>query len=213
VSKHGYPVKVDTTADQVAVGEVDAVVIPGGYAPDRLRRYPEVVKLVREAADAGKVVAAICHGGWLLASAGILKGRRVTSFFAIRDDLVNAGAHWVDEAVVQDANLITSRTPDDLPAFTDAILAALTGIETGALDKVTEETSALEALRMAIEAEEAAFSFYSAAVKKTQDPEAKNVFHQLAKDEERHRGILRDEYLRLTADPDWDRYRLWREVL
>ncbi len=124
-SKHGYPVAVDVAADQVSADDFDAIVIPGGYAPDLMRRYPAMVGLVRDAFQQGKVVAAICHAGWVLVSAGILKGRRVTSFFAIKDDLVNAGAEWVDEEVVQDGNLITSRMPSDLPAFCRAIIDAL----------------------------------------------------------------------------------------
>ena len=212
-SKVGYPVQVDTTADKVNAKDIDAVVIPGGYAPDRLRRYPAVLKLVREAFDQGKVVAAICHAGWVLVSAGVLKGRKVTSFSAIKDDMVNAGATWVDEEVVRDGNLITSRQPEDLPAFTDAIISALGGEETGRLDKVTEKTGALEALRMAIQAEEAAHNFYSLAVRKTKDAEAKNIFDQLAKEEQRHRKIVQDEYNRLTVNPEWDRYGTWREVM
>ena len=90
-----------------------------------MRRYPAMVRLVRDVFDAGKPVAAICHAGWMLASAEILAGRKVTSFFAIRDDLVHAGARWVDEPVVVDGNLITSRTPDDLPPFMRAVIAAL----------------------------------------------------------------------------------------
>jgi protease I len=212
-SKHGYPVKVDLAADKVTAGSVDVIVIPGGYAPDRLRRYPAVLNLVRQAFDQGKVVAAICHGGWVLVSAGVLKGRKATSFFAIKDDMVNAGADWLDGEVIQDGNLITSRTPDDLPAFTDAIIAALGGVEASGLAGVTEETGAVEALRMAIEAEEAAHNFYSMAMEKTKDAEAKSVFAQLAKEESRHRAIVQDEYSRLTADPEWDRYSIWRDVL
>jgi protease I len=212
-SKVGYPVQVDTTADQVNAKDIDAVVIPGGYAPDRLRRYPAVLKLVRDAFDQGKVVAAICHAGWVLVSAGVLKGRKVTSFFAIKDDMVNAGATWVDEEVVRDGNLVTSRQPDDLPAFTDAIISALGGAETGSLDRVTDKTSALEALRLAIQAEEAAYNFYSLAIQKTKDAEAKNIFSQLAKEEQRHRKIVQDEYNRLTVNPEWDRYSIWREVM
>jgi PfpI family intracellular protease len=206
-------VEVDITADKVTAKDIDALVIPGGYAPDRLRRYPAVLKLVREAFDQGKVVAAICHGGWVLASAGIVKGRKLTSFFAIKDDMVNAGATWLDEEVVQDGNLITSRQPNDLPAFTDAIIAALGGVEASGMESVTEQTGPLEALQMAIQAEEAAHTFYSMAVQKTADPEAKNVFHRLAQEEARHRTIVQDEYNRLTMNPDWDRYRIWREVL
>ncbi len=123
--KFGYPVTVDRNADQVAAADFDAVIIPGGYAPDHLRRYPAVVRLVREAVQQGKVVAAICHGGWLLASAKILTGRTVTAFFAIRDDLEHAGARFVDQEVCVDGNLITSRKPEDLPAFLRAIIAAL----------------------------------------------------------------------------------------
>src|SRR5436190_16365867 len=124
-SKHGYPVTVDVQADQVKAVEFDAVVVPGGYAPDMMRRHPALVALVREAAQQGKVVAAICHAGWMLVSAGVLKGRKATSFFSIKDDLVAAGADWVDAEVVVDRNLITSRRPDDLPAFCRAIVAAL----------------------------------------------------------------------------------------
>jgi len=124
-SKHGYPVTVDASADEVSADDFDAVIIPGGYAPDRMRRYPALVNFVREMNAQGKVVAAICHAGWVLVSADILKGRRATCFFAIKDDLVNAGATYLDQEVVVDGNLITSRTPDDLPAFCRAIIAAL----------------------------------------------------------------------------------------
>ena len=124
-SKHGYPVTVDAQAESVSAVEFDAVVVPGGYAPDMMRRHEAMVRLVREAAQQGKVVAAICHAGWMLVSAGILKGRRATSFFSIKDDLVAAGAQWVDQEVVIDGTLITSRKPDDLPAFCREIVTAL----------------------------------------------------------------------------------------
>jgi protease I len=124
-SKHGYPVTVDVDADAVSAVEFDAVVVPGGYAPDLMRRHEPMVRLVREAAQQGKVVAAICHAGWMLVSAGIVKGRRATSFFSIKDDLVAAGAEWVDAEVVVEGNLITSRKPDDLPAFCREIVKAL----------------------------------------------------------------------------------------
>ena len=123
--KAGLPAQPDTAADQVAFADYDGIVIPGGYAPDRMRRSPAMVKLVKDLFDAGKVVAAICHAGWMLASAKILKGRTVTCFFAIKDDLVHAGATYVDREVVIDGNLITSRKPEDLPAFMKAIIAAL----------------------------------------------------------------------------------------
>jgi protease I len=124
-SKHGYPIDADRSASEVSAADFDAVVIPGGYAPDLMRRYPDMVNLVRDAVLADKVVAAICHGGWMLASAKILAGRTVTAFFAIKDDLEHAGAKFVDVEVAVDGNLITSRMPDDLPAFLRAIIAAL----------------------------------------------------------------------------------------
>jgi len=124
-SKHGYPVTVDAPADEVKAKDFDAVVIPGGYAPDMMRRSTAMVGLVREAFQQGKVVAAICHAGWMLCSAGILKGKTATCFHAIKDDMVNAGARYVDEEVVVDGNLITSRKPDDLPAFCREIVKAL----------------------------------------------------------------------------------------
>jgi protease I len=126
-SKAGLPVKADTSADQVAVADYDGVVIPGGYAPDHMRRYPAMVELVKGFAEAGKLVAAICHAGWMLVSADIIRGRTVTSYFSIKDDLVNAGGNWVDQEVVVDGSLVTSRTPDDLPAFMRATIGVLGG--------------------------------------------------------------------------------------
>lgn len=123
--KPGTDVKVDVSIDQVSATDFDGIVIPGGYAPDIMRRYPKMVQLVKDLYDAGKLVAAICHAGWMLASAKILQGKTVTSFFAIKDDLVHAGARWVDEDVVVDGNLVTSRTPDDLPAFMRAVINGL----------------------------------------------------------------------------------------
>jgi len=128
-SKHGYPAAAEASADQVSAEDFDAVIIPGGYAPDRMRRSKAMVQFVRDMFDRGKIVAAICHAGWVPASAGILKGKRMTSFYAIRDDVVNAGAQWEDSEVVVDGNLITSRTPDDLPAFCRAIIRALGAAE------------------------------------------------------------------------------------
>jgi protease I len=121
---HG-PVPVDTTVDQVAADEFDAIVIPGGFAPDKLRRSPDVLDLVRAFDGAGKPVAFICHAGWVPISAGIVKGRRATSVSAIRDDMINAGADWVDEATVVDGTLISARTPADLGPWMKALLAAL----------------------------------------------------------------------------------------
>jgi protease I len=121
---HG-PVPVDTTVDAVEAAGFDALVIPGGYAPDRLRRSADVLDLVRSFDTAGKPIAFICHAGWVPISARILKGRRATSVGAIRDDMENAGVDWVDEATVVDGNLISARTPADLGAWMKALLRAL----------------------------------------------------------------------------------------
>jgi protease I len=121
---HG-PVPVDTTVDAMSAASFDALVIPGGYAPDKLRRSPKVLDLVRAFDTAGKPIAFICHAGWVPISAKILAGRRATSVAAIRDDMENAGVDWVDEATVVDGNLISARTPDDLGPWMKALLAAL----------------------------------------------------------------------------------------
>lgn len=126
-SKHGYPVKAEVAASQVSADDFDGIVVPGGFAPDRLRRYPAILDLVRGIDEKGGLVAAICHAGWVPISAGILKGKRATCVSAIKDDLINAGATYLDQAVVVDANLVTSRTPADLPAFLPAIIAVLEG--------------------------------------------------------------------------------------
>jgi protease I len=121
---HG-PVEPDAATDAVEADDYDALVIPGGYAPDKLRRYDHVLDLVRAFDRDAKPIAFICHAGWVPISAGILKGRRATSVAAIRDDMVNAGVDWVDEAAVVDGNLISARTPDDLGPWMRALLAAL----------------------------------------------------------------------------------------
>lgn len=121
---HG-PVEVDTTADEVTERDFDALVIPGGFAPDKLRRAPEVLDLVRSFDRSMKPIAFICHAGWVPISAGILKGRRATSVGAIRDDMVNAGVDWYDQEVVVDGNLISARTPADLGPWMRALLSAL----------------------------------------------------------------------------------------
>jgi len=123
--KYGYPIEEDRSAGEISADELDGIVIPGGFAPDLLRRHDSVLKLVKDCFDQGKVVAAICHAAWVLVSAQICKGRTATCFSAIKDDLVNAGANYVDREVVLDGNLITSRKPEDLPAFCVAILKSL----------------------------------------------------------------------------------------
>ncbi len=129
-----YPGKAGTSATStLAAKDADpevfsGLLIPGGFGPDFMRRHKTMVDLVKTMYEQGKIVAAICHAGWMLASAEILSGKKVTSFFAIKDDLVHAGANWVDEEVVVDENLITSRTPDDLPAFMRAALEGMSRI-------------------------------------------------------------------------------------
>jgi protease I len=120
-------VRSDTSIRDVSSGDFDALVIPGGYAPDKLRTDPSMVALVRNLFDAGKPVAAICHAGWVLAEAGVVDGRTVTSWPSIKTDLVNAGANWVDREVVEDGNLITSRGPQDLDPFCQAISRQIQG--------------------------------------------------------------------------------------
>lgn len=123
--KKGSTVTTTHAASGVSPADYGAVVVPGGFSPDYMRRCPPMVDLVRQVGEAGGLVAAICHGPWMLASAELLEGRRVTSYPSVRTDLVHAGATWEDEEVVEDGNLITSRRPDDLPAFMRALVAAL----------------------------------------------------------------------------------------
>ena len=123
--KFGYPARAHKEISQIKAADYDAVLIPGGFAPDYMRRDKRMVDFVRQMHQQGKIVAAICHGGWLLASAEIVEGKTVSPYFAIHDDLRHAGAKVVDKEVVQDGNIITSRNPDDLPAFCRKIIEAL----------------------------------------------------------------------------------------
>ena len=123
--KHGYPCPVDVHVRELAERDVVGILAPGGWAPDKLRRDPDVLRLVRDADAAGKLVATICHGPWILISAGIVRGRRLTSTVGIRDDVINAGGLWEDAPVVVHDHLISARVPKDLPAFGAAIVAAL----------------------------------------------------------------------------------------
>ena len=124
-SKLGYPAKSDKAARDVSAADFDLVVVPGGFAPDFIRRTEAMIKLVSVMAEQGKIIGAICHGPWVLCSTQALKGKKATCFFAIKDDVINAGATYVDQEVVRDGNLITSRKPDDLPAFLTTIVQAV----------------------------------------------------------------------------------------
>ena len=123
--KRGYPVTVDANVDAIDASRFDGLVIPGGFAPDQMRRYEKVLHITRDIYQAGKPVAFICHAGWVPISARILKGKRATSVRAIKDDMENAGVQWEDSPVVVDGNLISSRTPADLAPFCKALIAAL----------------------------------------------------------------------------------------
>jgi protease I len=127
VGKWGYPQKSDKAAREAAARDYDLIVIPGGMSPDFMRRDGCMVRLVRDAAALGIPMAAICHGPWMMCSTNVLRGRRCTSFFAIAHDVANAGGTWVDEECVVDGPVITARTPDDLPAFMQAILQVVSG--------------------------------------------------------------------------------------
>ena len=123
--KHGYPCVSDTAIEDVDDKYFTGLVIPGGFAPDKLRRMDRVKELTRAFMDSGRLIAHICHAGWIPASAGICRGFRMTSTPGIKDDLINAGAIWVDEPVVVDRNMVSSRRPDDLPWFMKGIFEFL----------------------------------------------------------------------------------------
>jgi protease I len=123
--KHGIPNKADMGIKQADPTEFDAVVVPGGYAPDRMRLHPGFAAFVRSIYVQGKLVASLCHGPWVLASADIIRNKTVTCWPSLKDDMGNAGAHYVDQEVVVDGRIITSRSPDDLPAFMREVIKAL----------------------------------------------------------------------------------------
>lgn len=125
--KYAYPAKVELDIAALDPASLAGVLAPGGWAPDKLRRDPAVLDLVRAVHSSGGLLATICHGPWILISAGVVRGRRMTSTVGIRDDLTNAGAVWVDEPVVLDGNILSSRVPKDLPAFGEAMVGWLTG--------------------------------------------------------------------------------------
>jgi protease I len=127
--KHGYPVDADDKISAYDPKDFDCVIIPGGYAPDRLRRSKSILDFVRKMKENGKIVGAICHAAWVPISAGIVRGVTMTCFYAIKDDLINAGANYVDQSVVVDANIVSSRSPDDLPDFCRALITLIAGQE------------------------------------------------------------------------------------
>src|SRR4051812_40934683 len=126
--KHSYPCVSDAAIAEMRASDFDGLVVPGGFMPDKLRRDPKVLQLMRDFAEAKNLVAAICHGGWIPISAGVYRGVRVTGSPGIKDDLVNAGAVWEDSALVVDRNFLSSRKPDDLPEFCRAIIEVMTRV-------------------------------------------------------------------------------------
>jgi protease I len=123
--KHCLQAKPDVGADQVSADDFDALVVPGGWAPDKLRRVPAVLDLVRAAYQQGKIIGSICHAGWVLISAGVVRGHRATGSTGIKDDLTNAGATWADEAAFRDGNLVWGRVVEDIPAFCRELVNAI----------------------------------------------------------------------------------------
>lgn len=129
VGKKGAKIKANRSIEEVEAKNYTALVIPGGWAPDKMRMNEKMVKFIEEMNSKNKPIASICHGGWMLVEAGIVKGRKLTSYQSIKTDLINAGARWFDKEVIVDGNLITSRTPADLPAFCAELLKALSFVE------------------------------------------------------------------------------------
>lgn len=124
--KHGYPCRSTHGINQVKASDYDAVIVPGGWMPDKLRRYKSVLDFVREFDSAGKVIATICHGPWILISAKVLAGKTLTCTPGIMDDVINAGANYVDQEAVRDGHLVSARRPGDLPAFCRVMIEAIT---------------------------------------------------------------------------------------
>jgi protease I len=149
-SKEHYPMDVDLDASAARPEDFDAVIVPGGFAPDNMRLHPPMIDFVRQMFQHGKLTSAICHGGWVLVSAGALKGRKATGYKPIRDDVENAGGTWLDQAVVEDGNVITARTPVDLPQFGEAIVAYLERTAAGGPGRpVSGPTAATDAAGLA----------------------------------------------------------------
>jgi protease I len=131
LGKHGYPCVADVSIESCQASDFDAILLPGGFMPDKLRREDKVKSLIRQFSDSKKCIAAICHGGWMAISAGVYADVRVTGSPGIKDDLENAGAIWVDAPVVVDRHFVSSRKPDDLPQFVEAMIDVIQKQRTG----------------------------------------------------------------------------------
>ena len=185
----------DKSIDQIKANDYDGLIIPGGGAPERIRVNETALKFVKDFWATGRPVGAICHGPQVLISTDSVRGITLTSYIGIRDDLKLAGAKWVDEEVCLDGQLITSRTPDDLPAFNEAFSKALDG---DLVSKEESELSALEALNLAISREKGAFDFYTSMADVVSEEAEKNKFLYLAAIEEGHFDMLSDLYVQLS---------------
>jgi len=193
IGKHGREtVQATEAVSGVEASQFDCIVIPGGAAPERLRLDDCVLSLIQSAFDLNIPVAAICHGPQVLISAGVLDGKTLTCYEGIRDDVQLAGANYLDEPVVVDGNLITSRTPDDLPEF----LKSITSLMIGTSDQDDEEYSAKEALELAIDKEVEAYHFYCGVAERYTGA-AQTKFHYLCETEEGHRKALEKMYEKL----------------
>lgn len=186
----------DLTIDKVTASDYDAVIIPGGGAPERIRINERAIEFVKNFWATGKPIAAICHGPQVLISAGLLRGVTLTSYIGIRDDVKNVGGKWVDKAVVVDGQLITSRTPDDLNAFNDALLKALS---TGFAGEDEKELDVLRALELAISREKGAQEFYAGVAEVIQTEKVANKFKYLSTLEETHFDQLSDMYVQISG--------------
>jgi len=192
-------IRIDRTIDEVTPAAYDAVIIPGGSSPERLRVNDKVVRFVQLFWETGRPIAAICHGPQVLISAGLLSGKRVTSYVGIRDDVKLAGASWLDEPLVRDGQLITSRVPQDLPKFNEAILEALTELDAREKWEIGPDTDPLDALRVAVSREKGAHDFYKAAAEQFGDDRLGNKFQYLAAIEKEHWDNLTELYRKASG--------------
>ena len=192
-------VQVHKTIDEAKPAEYDAVVVPGGGAPELLRVDERVIKFVQLVWETGRPLAAICRGPQVLISAGLLKGRKVTCYQGIRDDVKLAGADYRDAVVVSDGQLITSRKPQDLPEFNEAIATAILRSEKNRLSEITDQTSALEALTIAVSREKGAHDFYTGIASWLVEESLRNKFRYLATIKREHQEELTKLYRQVSG--------------
>ena len=186
----------EKTIDQINARDYDGLIIPGGGAPERIRINETALKFVQEFWATGRPIGAICHGPQVLISADLVRGAALTSYIGIRDDLKLAGAKWVDKQVCMDGQLITSRTPNDLPAFNDAFTRAMAG---DVVPEEEKELSPLDALNTAISREKGAFDFYTGMADIVKEEAVKNKFSYLAVIEQGHFDMLSEMYIKLSG--------------